>query len=86
MLGRLVLGAIQEAKRLEYESLPCVDKMMISSAFFYHDCYVKRDDIWLIEGTGYDPVREQMESCKDRSGIKLTASMWMGFGASSIEA
>jgi len=58
----------------------------IRGAGFYHDRYVKRDDRWWIEHTGYERVFEQMESRKDRASLRLTASMWTTGGASSIEA
>ncbi|MBJ18895.1 MAG: nuclear transport factor 2 family protein [bacterium] len=60
--------------------------IVISGAAFYHDRYVKRGGVWLIEHTGYDRIWEQMESRKDRPSIKLTASMWTTGGASAIEA
>ncbi len=61
-------------------------EIQISGAAFYRDRYVKRDGEWLIEHTGYDRVFEQVESRRDRPGLKLTASMWSTNGASGIEA
>ena len=60
--------------------------IQISGAAFYQDRYVKRDEAWLIEHTGYDRVFEQIESRSDRPSLKLTASMWTTGGASEIEA
>jgi hypothetical protein len=60
--------------------------IVISGAGFYHDRYVKRDDRWWIEHTGYERVFEQIESRKDRPSLRLTASMWTTGGASSIQA
>jgi hypothetical protein len=81
-----VLLATQEIKHLEHEYMRCIDRFMISGAAFNHDCYVKRDDVCPAECTGCDEIREQMESRKDRPGIKLIASMRMSFGASSTRA
>ena len=60
--------------------------IQISGAAFYHDRYVKREGVWLIEHTGYERVYEQIESRADRPSLKLTASMWTTGGASEIKA
>jgi hypothetical protein len=48
--------------------------LRISGAAFYTDRYVKVDDEWKIEHTGYERVYEEMQPRAD--DIKLTARRW----------
>lgn len=49
-------------------------EITIRGAGFYSDVYVKRDGAWRILSTGYRRTFEEMESRKDRPGLRLTAS------------
>ena len=49
-------------------------EITIRGSAFYSDEYVKRGDRWLIQKTGYERVYEEMESRKDRPGLRLTAN------------
>lgn len=50
----------------------------IRGAAFYSDEYVKQDGTWRIRSTGYERTYEEVESRRDRPGLRLTAS---GFGS-----
>jgi hypothetical protein len=49
-------------------------EITIRGAGFYSDVYVKRDGDWKLLSTGYRRTFEEMESRKDRPGLRLTAS------------
>ena len=61
-------------------------EITIRGAAFYEDRYVKQDDGWKIEHTGYTRSFEEMQSRKDMPGLKLTASAWSTGGRSEIDA
>jgi hypothetical protein len=56
----------------------------IRGAAFYHDEYVKIDGAWKIRATGYRRSYEEIESRRDRPGLKLTASWWESDGKSEL--
>ena len=57
----------------------------IRGAAFYEDDYVKGDDgRWRIRATGYRRTYEEVESRKDRPGLRLTASWWETGGRSEL--
>ncbi|MGH0037526.1 MAG: nuclear transport factor 2 family protein [Myxococcota bacterium] len=49
-------------------------EITIRGAGFYSDVYVKRGGDWKLLSTGYRRTFEEMESRKDRPGLRLTAS------------
>ena len=51
-------------------------QITIRGAAFYRDEYVLVDGAWLIRATGYQRTFEEMESRKDRPGLRLTQSAW----------
>jgi hypothetical protein len=54
----------------------------IRGAAFYTDEYVKVDGAWKIRFTGYQRTYEEVESRRDRPGLRLTAS-WFETGGRS---
>jgi uncharacterized protein (TIGR02246 family) len=56
----------------------------IRGAAFYQDEYVKQDGCWRIRATGYQRTYEEVESRKDRPGLRLTASAWETGGRSEL--
>lgn len=54
----------------------------IRGAAFYSDEYVKEDGAWKIRFTGYQRTYEEVESRRDRPGLRLTAS-WFETGGRS---
>lgn len=54
----------------------------IRGAAFYTDEYVKVDGAWRIRFTGYQRTYEEVESRRDRPGLRLTAS-WFETGGRS---
>ena len=61
-------------------------EITIRGAAFYSDDYVRRDGIWRIRHTGYERTYEEIESRKDRPGLRLTASGWSTGGRSRLDA
>jgi len=51
-------------------------QITIRGAAFYTDEYVKVGGQWKIRSTGYQRTYEEMESRKDRPGLRLTANCW----------
>lgn len=51
-------------------------QITIRGAAFYYDEYVKQGGTWRLRSTGYKRTFEEMESRRDRPGLKLTASAW----------
>ncbi len=51
-------------------------QITIRGAAFYEDEYVKLDGEWKIKSTGYHRTFEEMESRKDRPGLRLTDNCW----------
>lgn len=60
-------------------------QITIRGAAFYEDDYVKQDGAWRIRHTGYKRTYEEIESRKDRPGLRLTASWWTTGGKSELE-
>jgi hypothetical protein len=59
--------------------------LTIRGAAFYEDEYVKGDDgRWRLRATGYRRTYEEVESRKDRPGLRLTASWWETGGRSEL--
>jgi uncharacterized protein (TIGR02246 family) len=56
----------------------------IRGAAFYTDEYVKLDGAWRIRSTGYKRTFEEVESRRDRPGLRLTASWWETEGRSEL--
>jgi len=56
----------------------------IRGAAFYEDEYVKRDGAWKIRFTGYKRTYEEIESRRDRPGLRLTASWFETDGRSEM--
>jgi uncharacterized protein (TIGR02246 family) len=56
----------------------------IRGAAFYTDEYVKQDGAWRIRFTGYKRTYEEVESRRDRPGLRLTASWFEGDGRSEL--
>jgi hypothetical protein len=56
----------------------------IRGAAFYEDAYVKQDGGWRIRSTGYRRTYEEVESRKERPGLRLTASWWETDGRSEL--
>jgi hypothetical protein len=56
----------------------------IRGAAFYEDEYVKRDGAWQIRFTGYKRTYEEIESRRDRPGLRLTASWFETDGRSEM--
>jgi hypothetical protein len=56
----------------------------IRGAAFYADRYVRLDDHWLIEHTGYKRVYEEMYPRASVEGLKLTAEYWGTEGRSRL--
>ncbi len=54
----------------------------IRGAAFYHDEYVKVGGAWKIRFTGYKRTYEEVESRRDRPGLRLTASWFETDGRS----
>lgn len=52
-------------------------EITIRGAGFYRDDYVKRGGEWKILATGYRRTFEEMESRKERPGLRLTASRFV---------
>ena len=51
-------------------------QITIRGAAFYYDEYVKQDGAWRLRSTGHKRTFEEMESRRDRPGLRLTASAW----------
>jgi uncharacterized protein (TIGR02246 family) len=49
-------------------------EITIRGAAYYRDEYVKVEGAWRIRSTGYERLYEEMESRKDRPGLRLTAN------------
>jgi len=56
----------------------------IRGAAFYTDEYVKLDGAWKIRFTGYKRTFEEVESRRDRPGLRLTASWFETDGRSEM--
>ena len=56
----------------------------IRGAAFYTDEYVKVDGAWRIRFTGYKRTYEEIESRRDRPGLRLTASWFETDGRSEM--
>jgi hypothetical protein len=56
----------------------------IRGAAFYEDRYVRLEDRWLIEHTGYKRVYEEMYPRASVQGLKLTAEYWGTKGESRL--
>lgn len=56
----------------------------IRGAAFYADEYVKQDGAWRIRFTGYRRTWEEVESRRDRPGLRLTASWFETDGRSEM--
>lgn len=56
----------------------------IRGAAFYSDEYVKVDGAWKIRFTGYKRTYEEIESRRDRPGLRLTASWFESDGRSEM--
>lgn len=56
----------------------------IRGAAFYTDEYVKVDGAWRIRFTGYRRTYEEIESRRDRPGLRLTASWFETEGRSEM--
>jgi len=56
----------------------------IRGAAFYTDEYVKVDGAWKIRFTGYKRTYEEIESRRDRPGLRLTASWFETDGRSEM--
>jgi hypothetical protein len=56
----------------------------IRGAAFYTDEYVKQDGAWKIRFTGYKRTYEEVESRRDRPGLRLTASWFETDGRSEM--
>jgi len=56
----------------------------IRGAAFYTDEYVKVDGAWKIRFTGYRRTYEEIESRRDRPGLRLTASWFETDGRSEM--
>jgi len=56
----------------------------IRGAAFYTDEYVKQDGAWKIRFTGYKRTYEEVESRRDRPGLRLTASWFETDGRSEL--
>jgi hypothetical protein len=50
--------------------------LTIRGAAFYEDEYRKLDGRWWIQATGYRRIFEELESRRDRPGLRLTANRW----------
>jgi len=59
-------------------------QITIRGAAFYTDEYVKVDGRWKIRATGYERTYEEVESRKDRPGLRLTANCWESGGKSTL--
>ncbi|MDX1385028.1 MAG: hypothetical protein R3190_15345, partial [Thermoanaerobaculia bacterium] len=59
-------------------------EITIRGAAFYRDEYVKQGADWRIQHTGYKRTYEEIQSRKDVSGLKLTASWWGTDGQSEL--
>jgi len=51
-------------------------QITIRGAAFYTDEYVKVGGHWKIRSTGYQRTYEEVESRKERPGLRLTANCW----------
>jgi uncharacterized protein (TIGR02246 family) len=58
--------------------------LTIRGAAFYTDEYVKQDGAWRIRFTGYKRTWEEVESRRDRPGLRLTASWFETDGRSEM--
>lgn len=56
----------------------------IRGAAFYEDEYVKQGGAWKIRFTGYKRTYEEIESRRDRPGLRLTASWFETDGRSEM--
>ncbi|MCL4683616.1 nuclear transport factor 2 family protein [Myxococcota bacterium] len=56
----------------------------IRGAAFYTDEYVKQGDAWKIRFTGYKRTYEEIESRRERPGLRLTASWFETDGRSEL--
>jgi hypothetical protein len=61
-------------------------EITIRGAAFYSDDYVAQGGAWKIRHTGYRRTYEEIESRKDRPGLRLTASWWTTAGKSELGA
>ena len=61
---------------LEDLVIDTVNELTIRGAAYYHDEYVRVGDHWKFRSTGYERLFEEMESRKDRPGLRLTANRW----------
>ncbi|MBW2314648.1 MAG: nuclear transport factor 2 family protein [Deltaproteobacteria bacterium] len=58
----------------------------IRGAAFYEDRYVKTDDGWKIQHTGYLRTYEEIQPRANVEGLKLTAHWWKTGGQSELDA
>jgi hypothetical protein len=56
----------------------------VQGAAFYSDRYVKVDDRWLIDHTGYRRTYEELLPRGSMPGLKLTADWWATDGRSTL--
>ena len=61
---------------LEDVVIDTANELTIRGAAYYRDEYVKLNGEWKIRSTGYERLYEEMESRKDRPGLRLTANRW----------
>ena len=61
---------------LEDLVIDTANELTIRGAAYYQDEYVKSNGEWKIRSTGYERLFEEMESRKDRPGLRLTANRW----------
>ncbi len=61
---------------LEDVVIDTANELTIRGAAYYRDEYVKLNGEWKIHSTGYERLFEEMESRKDRPGLRLTANRW----------
>jgi hypothetical protein len=61
---------------LEDTVIETAAQITIRGAAFYTDEYVKVGPDWKIRATGYRRTYEEVESRKDRPGLRLTANCW----------
>ncbi|MFQ5513611.1 MAG: nuclear transport factor 2 family protein [Myxococcota bacterium] len=52
------------------------NEITIRGSAFYTDEYVKVDGDWKIRSTGYERIFEEVESRKERPGLRLTQNRW----------